>query len=206
MPPPPIDLKGVFLNIPYDDEFRSLYVAYIVGLCHLGFLPHIASEIPVGTRRLERILALINSCRYSVHDLSRVEISSSPHGTPRFNMPLELGMTITWADLNPSLHTFFVFESEPRRIQTSTSDLDGTDACIHHGSAEGILSELRGAFWRDQVPTVPQMLEVHHFIEGNLDAVLKRNASRSLYSAGVFQELRWMSTRLSELLHPRKGH
>ncbi len=48
MPLPPIEPQAVFLNIPYDNEFRNLYIAYIVGLCHLGFVPHIASEIPGG--------------------------------------------------------------------------------------------------------------------------------------------------------------
>ena len=99
MPPPPLDPNAVFLNIPYDEEFGSLYVAYVVGLYRLGLIPHIASEIPGGARRLERILSLIKGCRYSIHDLSRVELSSKPGATPRFNMPLELGMTIAWADL-----------------------------------------------------------------------------------------------------------
>ncbi|HTX76085.1 MAG TPA: hypothetical protein VMD29_07775 [Terracidiphilus sp.] len=206
MPLPPIDLRGVFLNIPYDVEFRSLYVAYVVGICHLGFVPHIASEIPGGERRLERILALIKSCRYSIHDLSRVELGPSPHATPRFNMPLELGLAITWSDMHPELHAYFVFESELYRIQRSTSDLNGTDASIHHGTAEGVLSELRSAFWRDDAPTVPQMLEVHGFIDGNLNAILTRNATQNPYAPSVFRELRWVSTRVSELLHPRRGH
>lgn len=202
---PPTDRQGVFLNIPYDEEFRSLYIAYIVGLCHLGFVPHIAAEIPGGARRLERILVLIKSCRYSIHDLSRVELSPSSHGTPRFNMPLELGMAITWADLHPDQHTYFVFESEPYRIQRSTSDLNGTDACIHHGTAEGVLSELRSAFWRKDVPTVPSMLDVHRFVERCLSPILQRNSTDNPYAQSVFRELGWLSTTLSELLHPRTG-
>ena len=35
MPLPGVDLNDVFLNIPYDEEFRSLYIS-IVGLCQLG--------------------------------------------------------------------------------------------------------------------------------------------------------------------------
>src|SRR5215472_17699089 len=177
MPRPPTDRKGVFLNIPYDEEFRSLYVAYIVGFCHLGFVPHLAAEIPGGARRLERILSLLKSCRYSIHDLSRVELSPQPQATPRFNMPLELGMALTWSNLHPRSHTYFVFESEPYRIQRSTSDLNGTDACIHNGTAAGVLSELRSAFWRDDAPTVPQMLDVHRFVETCLPAILDRNAT-----------------------------
>ena len=86
MPPPLIDSKAIFLNIPYDLDFRSLYVAYIVGLCHLGFVPHLASEIPGGSRRLERILDLIRGCRFSIHDLSRIELSAGPEAVPRFNL------------------------------------------------------------------------------------------------------------------------
>jgi hypothetical protein len=124
--PPLPDPNAVFLNIPYDEEFRDLYIAYIVGLYQLDLVPHLAFEIPGGDRRLNRIFQLIKSCRYSIHDLSRVELSVAPSATPRFNMPLELGMTITWAELHPSRHTCFVWESEPYRLQRSASDLNGT--------------------------------------------------------------------------------
>jgi hypothetical protein len=200
MPPQPLDAKAVFLNIPYDEEFRSLYIAYIVGLCHLGFEPHLTSEIPGGTRRLERILALIKRCRYSIHDLSRVELGTTGGATPRFNMPLELGMTIAWTDLNPDLHTWFVWDSEPYRLQRSTSDLNGSDPCIHNGTAEGVLSELRNAFWRDDAPTVPKMIEAHRFVEACVDPILARNGTPNLFAQSVFREIRWLSTRLAELL------
>ena len=38
--------------------------------------------------RLEKIYKLIKNCRFSIHDLSRTELSHST-GLPRFNMPLE---------------------------------------------------------------------------------------------------------------------
>jgi hypothetical protein len=80
--------KSVFLNIPYDDRFRRLYLAYITGLIHLGLKPRATIEIPGGRNRLDKILELIRSCRYSIHDLSRVELDRTPPTTPRFNMPL----------------------------------------------------------------------------------------------------------------------
>lgn len=202
MPPQPPDPKAVFLNIPYDPEFRSLYVAYIVGLCHLGFVPHIASEIPGGERRLERILSLIKSCRYSIHDLSRVELSANPPATPRFNMPLELGLTITWAVLHPKLHTWFLWEAEPGRIQKSMSDLDGTDPYIHLGTAEGVLSELRNSFWRADAPTVPAMLESNRFVEGCIDSILATNGTQNLFAQGVFRDLCLLSIRITDMRHP----
>jgi hypothetical protein len=201
MPPQPPDPEAVFLNIPYDQDFSSLCVAYAVGLHCLGLIPHIASEIAGGARRLERILTLIQGCRYSIHDLSRVELSSKPGSTPRFNMPLELGMTIAWADLNPDRHTWFVFESEPYRIQRSTSDLNGTDAYIHGGSPEGIFRELRNAFWREDAPSVAEMASVHRFAEAGLkEFILPGAGATSVYSAAVFRELGMLCHRLTELL------
>jgi hypothetical protein len=200
MPPLPLDPVAVFLNIPYDEEFRNLYIAYIVGLYQLGFTPHLSSEMPGGARRLDRILDLIQSCRYSIHDLSRVELSSAPGSAPRFNMPLELGMTITWQILNPNLHTWFVCESEPHRLQRSASDLNGSDPNIHFGTPEGVLSEVRSAFWREGAPSVRRMMEHYRFIDANVDAILDRNGTSNLFSLAVFKELCWLCSGLSSLL------
>jgi hypothetical protein len=201
MPQQPLDPEAVFLNLPYDEEFSSLYVAYIVGLFYLGLVPHLASEIPGGTTRLQRISALVRSCRYSIHDLSRIELSTGSAHTPRFNMPLELGMTITWADLNPDLHTWFVFESEPYRIQKSTSDLNGTDAYIHGGSSEGVLRELRNAFWRRDAPPVPEMVRTHRFVEMNLKhQILPEAGVSSIYAPAVFRQLCLLCSNLIGLL------
>ncbi len=203
MPPPP-DPNSVFLNVPYDGEFRSLYIAYIVGLYQLDLVPHLASEIPGGERRLNRILQLIKRCRYSIHDLSRVELDTVSSAAPRFNMPLELGMTITWANLHPSRHTWFVWESEPYRLQRSASDLNGTDPYIHDGTPEGVLRELCNAFRSDRTPSVPKMLEVYRFVDSGLNAILDRNGTRNPYDRSVFMELCWLSSNLAALLRPTK--
>jgi hypothetical protein len=204
VPPPLLDADAVFLNIPYDDEFKSLYVAYIVGLYQLKLVPHLTSEITGGARRLDRILSLIKSCRYSIHDLSRVEIDVAPHATPRFNMPLELGMTITWAALHPDRHTWFVWESEPYRLQRSASDLNGTDPNIHHGTPEGILSELRSAFVRDGSPPVPKMIEAYRLVQANMEKILANAGTQNLYAASVFRELRFFALSLAEMKRQEK--
>jgi hypothetical protein len=202
--PPLPDPNGVFLNIPYDEEFSSLYIAYIVGLFQLDLVPHLASEIPGGKRRLDRIFELIRSCRFSIHDLSRVEVSVTPTGLPRFNMPLELGMTITWANVHPKSHTWSVWESEPYRLQRSASDLNGTDPYIHSGTAEGVLSELRNAFRRDRAPSVPQMLTVYGLVNTALNSILIGNGTRNPYSRGVFLDLCSLSQSLGNFYPPAK--
>lgn len=209
MPPLP-DPNAVFLNFPYDEGFRSLYIAYIVGLYQLDLVPHLASEVPGRDRRLNKIIKLIQSCRYSIHDLSRVELSMAPSlsdaptAVPRFNMPLELGMTITWASLHPSRHTWFVWESEPYRLLRSASDLNGTDPYIHNGTLEGVLHELCNAFQSDRSPTVPEMLDVYRFVSNNLDAIFLRKGTRNPYDRSVFKELCWLSSTLTVFLRETK--
>jgi hypothetical protein len=202
--PPQPDPNAVFLNIPYDEEFHSLYIAYIVGLFQLGLVPHLASEIPGGDRRLNRIIQLIQGCRYSIHDLSRVEVSVAPSATPRFNMPLELGMTITWQILNPDQHTWFVCESENRRIQRSASDLDGTDPYIHDGTVEGVFRELRNAFRRDGSPSVPRMLNVYRLVDSRLNSIFKENGTSNPYDRSVFLDLCQFLTSLANFFPPAK--
>jgi hypothetical protein len=138
----------VFLNVPYDDKFSRLYLAYITGLSHLGFDPRATLEISGGQNRLEKILDLIRSCPYSIHDLSRVQLDRTPPTTPRFNMPFELGLAVACAMLDSVRHDWFVFESMHRRASKSLSDLSGTDPHIHDGTIEGVMRELCNAFVR----------------------------------------------------------
>src|ERR1043165_2875514 len=88
--------KTAFINVPYDDRFQDLYLAFIAGLTAFGLDPRATLEVPGGDRRLDRIFELITSCRYSFHDLSRVQLDRKHPRTPRFNMPFELGLALGW--------------------------------------------------------------------------------------------------------------
>jgi len=188
---PLVQANAVFLNIPYDDRFRRLYLAYIVGLTELGLQPRATLGIAGGERRLDRIFALIQSCRYSIHDLSRVEIDRSYPPTPRFNMPFELGLAMAWEKLNPSRHTWFVCESRVRRVQKSLSDLNGSDANIHGGTVEGVMRELCNAFVRRRGPrpSVPEMMQNYRRVVRQLEAVLANAGANSVFEARVFEDL-----------------
>jgi hypothetical protein len=71
----PTDDQYVFLNVPFDKEYTSLFLALIAGLAGLGLTPRCVLEVPSGGRsRLERIFGLISSCSASIHDLSRVTL------------------------------------------------------------------------------------------------------------------------------------
>jgi hypothetical protein len=198
MPSPSVKQNAVFLNIPYDEKFSRLYLAYIVGLTELGLEPRATLGISGGERRLDRILALIQSCRYSIHDLSRIELDRTPPPTPRFNMPLELGMSLTWQRLNPDKHNWFVFESANRRLQKSMSGLNGTDPNIHGGTVEGVMRELCNAFVRrGPQPGVPQMLETYRRVRAQLAEIFEVAGTENLFEARIFKDLCFMARALA---------
>jgi hypothetical protein len=180
-----------FLNIPYDDRFEELFLAYIAGISAYDLVPRATLEIPRRSRRLDRIFELIRSCRSSFHDLSRVELDLRRPPTPRFiNMPFELGMVVAWDKLHPGEHVWFVFEAKERRLLKSLSDLAGTDAYVHGGRPKGLFRELSNALVRSEhPPTVEEMARVHHDLKAALPAIRKRAAARSSFEARVFTEL-----------------
>ncbi len=153
-----IDPQSVFLNVPFDRRYSPLFVAQISGLTALGLIPRCVLEIPSGGRnRLQRIYGLLSGCGASVHDLSRVSVSSAAR-VPRFNMPFELGIAFALAQTTP--HRFFVFEEQPFRLQVSLSDLNGHDPLIHGGTPSGVLRALLDGFGaRASKPSLQELVE-----------------------------------------------
>ncbi len=181
----------VFLNIPYDKNFERLFRAYICGISAFGLVPRATLEIPGGARRLDRILGLIQSCAYAIHDLSRVQLDAHKPRTPRFNMPFELGLSVAHEkSTKKSKHEWFVCESMNFRLAKSLSDLNGTDPYIHGGTVGGVFTELRNMFVRsDRQPSVQQMWVIYREMSTRLPIILQQAGSFSLYSARVFKDL-----------------
>ncbi|HEV2989889.1 MAG TPA: hypothetical protein VG759_15705 [Candidatus Angelobacter sp.] len=181
---------AVFLNIPYDPQFTELFLAYMVGIKAYGLIPRATLEIPGGARRLDRIAALIRSCTYSIHDLSRVELDPAPPQTPRFNMPFELGLAVAFHWRQNTKHTWFVLETERWRIQKSLSDLNGTDVYIHGGTPEGVFRELTTAFVRvTRQPTVKQMQTLYEKVTSALPKLLVAAGTDDPFQARVFKDI-----------------
>jgi hypothetical protein len=150
--------KSVFLNLPYDHSFQNLFLSFIAGTSALGLIPRATLEISGSTRRLDRIVLLIQSCQYSIHDLAG-SLDRHPPATPRLNMPFELGLTVgSNTRRSAGAHVWFVFERVPWRLQKSLSDLNGTDVYTHGGAPEGVFRTLLSAFVRQRSQrTVGQM-------------------------------------------------
>lgn len=181
MPEKSKNSKYVFLNIPYDPEFEPLCLAYVCGLACFGLIPRATLEVP-GTRRLDRIIQLIRECSFSVHDLSRVQLDRNKPGTPRFNMPFELGLAVSIQKLVRRDHSWFIFEAVNRRAEKSLSDIAGTDVYVHEGTVGGVLRELANAFIRqERQPTMQQMLSVYRYIRRDMPAILRTSGAKSLF-------------------------
>ncbi len=191
---------SAFINIPYDRHYESLYLAFIAGLSGFGLVPRATVEIPSIDRRLDRIVKLIRDCRYSFHDLSRVQLDREKPSTPRFNMPFELGLAVDWARDTNRRHEWFVFESRAHRLEKSLSDLNGTDVQIHGGKAHGVLRGLMNALTRESHrPSFGELDAIYRTLR---EAALKTSLERggSLFEARPFQDLAVLAR---ELAHDR---
>jgi len=186
--------RRVFLNVPYDERYEPLYLAFIAGLSGFGLVPQATVQIPLSERRLDRILGLIRRCRISVHDLSRVELDPKPPRTPRFNMPFELGLAVAWAGISSRTHEWFVFESEPGRILKSLSDLAGTEVYIHGDEPVGVLRQLTNALARSKHrPTVKELLSIFQDLRAASDGLRSDLATDTLFETRPFNELVYMA-------------
>ena len=179
-------IESVFLNVPYDKPFEDLYLAYIVGLTQLGLAVNATLAVP-NQGRLETIIELIERSDFSIHDLSRIELS---RGIPRFNMPVELGVALYRSHVSRGRHRVFVFESKAFRTQRSTSDINGIDPQIHGGTPRGVMAGLRNVFSQPgDVTTVPEMLASFREVKRKLPELLRNAGSRSPFEASVFKDL-----------------
>jgi len=181
---------GAFLNVPYDDEYEHLYVALVAGLVAFGLNPRATLELPGPERRLSRILRLLKSCRYSFHDLSRVQLS---HGAPRFNMPFELGVAVALSAHGSAKHRWIILEARPHRAQRTLSDLSGTDPYCHHGRVNRLLSELSNALLGIAVqPNMKELRAVHRTVRRAARRI--RADHGTVYGARAFKDLVFAAT------------
>lgn len=140
---------AVFLNVPFDAGYEPIFVGLLAALVILGKRPTTVLDVEgPGAPRLERLVELIRSCAFSVHDLSRVSCSGAGRAaTPRFNMPFELGLAVAIAGGPRRLrHGFVVLEERRYRLQRTLSDMNGYDPIIHGGSQAGAIRSMFQVF------------------------------------------------------------
>ena len=137
---------NVFINCPFDDQYKPLFYGIVFAVNDMGFRPRCAKdENNAGKGRIEKIQDLIAGCKYSIHDISRVDLDPV-NNLPRFNMPLELGLDLGCKQYGKSYHqekVVLVLDTEQYRYQKYISDLAGRDPVAHHDSEEKVINNVR---------------------------------------------------------------
>lgn len=144
--PAPTREQSIFVNCPFDDDYRPLADAIAFAILACGFTVRSAAEIiDSGELRLLKIIRLIQGCGLSIHDISRVELDVA-NRLPRFNMPLELGISLGMKHLGTSrlrAHAMLILDSERYRYQKFASDLSGVDISAHDNDPRKAIKRIR---------------------------------------------------------------
>ena len=126
--------RFIFINCPFDSEYRPLFEAIVFAIYACGFVPRCSLEDgDSGRLRLLKIIDLIDQCAYGVHDISRTELDANTQ-LPRFNMPFELGLALGRKHTSDGRPRLLIFDREAYRYQKFLSDLAGCDPCSHNCS------------------------------------------------------------------------
>ena len=136
----------VFINCPFDLEYRPLFRAMCFAILRCGYTPRCALDFSdSGETRFHKILDLIVGCGQSIHDISRVQLDDHSR-MPRFNMPLELGADLGLRLKGPQRQRdrrLLILETEQHRYDITASDLSGQDIEAHHDSELQIIARVR---------------------------------------------------------------
>jgi hypothetical protein len=131
--PPRYYNDSVFINCPFDEDYKPILRAIVFAIYDSGFISRCAlEEIDSGQNRLERILRIISECKYGIHDISRTELGHA--NLPRFNMPFECGLYWGSQHFGSDWHAkkkLLVLDSEANRYRNSLSDIAGQDIKAH---------------------------------------------------------------------------
>src|SRR5436853_1910223 len=150
---------NVFINCPFDPDYKSLFNALVFAVYDCGFIGRCALEEDDGSKiRVQKIFEIIAECRVGIHDLSRVEIDRSTK-LPRFNMPLELGAFLGakyYGKNEQKNKACLILDSKRYRYQKFISDIAGQDIKAHRNHPKPAISVVRSwlrAYSKDSIPS-----------------------------------------------------
>ena len=151
---------NVFINCPFDTNYKPLFDAMVFAVHDCGFIPRCALEEDDASEvRIDKIYSIIADCRYGIHDISRTELDAGS-GLPRFNMPLELGVFLgakKFGIEEQKRKKCLILDTKPYRYQQFISDIAGQDIQAHNDTPEAIVKVvrdwLRNASRREAIPS-----------------------------------------------------
>lgn len=196
--------KNVFVNCPFDDDYRQLLLSVIFTVKHLGFNPRLSLEGSNSAEsRIEKIVGLINQSKYGIHDLSRM-VSEGKNEHYRMNMPFELGIDYGCQKLKGGIwdrKQILILEKERYRYQKALSDLSGSDIKNHDDEAIKIIKVVRDWF----VTTEPMRADsgkriwnlYNDFQAFLYDVLIERDGHESVDEVQITEIMQHMSEWLS---------
>ncbi len=128
--------KSIFVNCPFDKDYRQILIAILFTIRTLGYTPKLAlDDVDCSEIRLKKITKLIEDCRIGIHDLSRIEAKKKGEHY-RLNMPFELGMDFAAKTLSHGKDEWarkkiLILEDKKYGYQIALSDLSGCDIKNH---------------------------------------------------------------------------
>lgn len=138
--------KSIFLNCPFDKDYQGILQAILFSIIYLGYEPRLASErMDSAEVRIEKIVGLIEGCKYSIHDLSRCQAVESGEYY-RLNMPFELGIDYAcrrYFGRGRNSKKVLILEEQKYRYQAVISDLAGFDIADHGGDFQKAIRKAR---------------------------------------------------------------
>lgn len=136
--------RCVFVNCPFDSDFLPILHAILFTIHDCGFIARIAVEDTGSNEpRLDKIIRIIRESRYSIHDISRVEITAASP-LPRFNMAFECGLALGAIRYGSTPGRDFLFMSgEPHQDKLTLSDLAGQEPKAHKNDPKTAIGAIR---------------------------------------------------------------
>jgi hypothetical protein len=138
--------RNIFINCPFDSDYKPLLRALIFTILICGLEPRIALERDdCGEERIDKIKDLIKNSKYSIHDISRME-SLKKGDLPRFNLPFELGLDMgcrTYGEGRLATKKSLILEKELHRFRAVISDISGNDIRAHNSDVKELIRNTR---------------------------------------------------------------
>lgn len=146
--------RNVFVNCPFDDDYRQLLIGIIFTLKYFNYIPRLSLErADSGESRIEKILCLIEESKFGIHDLSRI-VSTEENEHYRMNMPFELGIDYGCKKLKGGVWSskkILILEKERYRFQKAISDLSGSDIKSHNNEVIKVVHAVRDWFVTEEL-------------------------------------------------------
>lgn len=139
--------RNVFISSPLDNKYRRFLDPMLFTIVYLGLNPQIVQNSDSDPIRIEKILSLMKGSKYSIHDLSKLDETSTDESS---NLSLELGLDLgiktssRRSKLSTKVHLILDQERSNSRYRKALSDWNYIE--IYGDSPERLVLVIRNWF------------------------------------------------------------